>query len=85
MNYKYYYDNNNVQDDYGLKHTDNQGYAYKCAKYKVEFPIQEQNNPPRMKYLMIPRSIFDNLNYKPSGKLTGKVAIITGGDSGLRR
>lgn len=32
---------------------------------------------------MYPKPIFDNPNYKGSGKLKGKVAIITGGDSGL--
>ncbi len=34
---------------------------------------------------MNPLPIFDNPNYKGSGKLKGKVAIITGGDSGLGR
>jgi len=34
---------------------------------------------------MKPLPIFDNPNYKGSGKLKNKVAIITGGDSGLGR
>ena len=34
---------------------------------------------------MHPRPIFDNPNYIGSNKLKGKVAIITGGDSGLGR
>ncbi len=38
-----------------------------------------------MEYLMNPRPIFDNPKYKGSGKLDGKIAIITGGDSGLGR
>lgn len=85
MNYKYYYDNNNGQDDYGFKGYDEDGYGYKCTKFKVEFPPQEQEVQPGMEYLMYPRPIFDNPNYKASGKLKDKVAIITGGDSGIGR
>lgn len=83
--YKYYYSNNNGQDDYGLKCIDENGYGLKCTKYKVEFPPQEQDVQPGMEYLMVPRPIFDNPNYKGSSKLKGKVAIITGGDSGIGR
>jgi len=85
MDYKFYYDNNNGQDDYGFKGYDEDGYGYKCTKFKVEFPPQEQDVQPGMEYLMNPRPIFDNPNYKPSGKLKNKVAIITGGDSGIGR
>lgn len=85
MNYKYYYENINGQDDYGLKYIDEKGYGYKCNKYKVQYPPQEQNVQPGMEYLMNPRPIFDNPNYKGSNKLMGKVAIITGGDSGIGR
>ena len=85
MDYKFYYDNNNGQDDYGFKGYDEDGCGYKCTKFKVEFPPQEQEVQPGMEYLMTPRPIFDNPNYKPSGKLKNKVAIITGGDSGIGR
>ena len=85
MDYKFYYDNNNGQDDYGLKYINNEGYGYKCNKFIVKYPPQEQNVQPGMEYLMKPRPIFDNPNYKGSGKLRGKVAIITGGDSGIGR
>jgi len=85
MDYKFYYTNNNGQDDYGFKGYDEDGYGYKCTKFKVEFPPQEQEVQPGMEYLMTPRPIFDNPNYKPSGKLKDKVAIITGGDSGIGR
>ena len=57
----------------------------KSIKYKIMAPMQEQNVQPGMEYLMTPQPIFDNPNYKGSGKLKGKVAIITGGDSGLGR
>ena len=85
MDYKFYYSNNNGEDDYGLKYIDDYGYGYKCTKFKVEFPPQEQEVQPGMEYLMYPRPIFDNPNYKASGKLKDKVAIITGGDSGIGR
>ena len=85
MDYKFYYSDNNGQDDYGLKYIDNYGYGYKCNKYKIQFPPQHQDEQPGMEYLMVPRPIFDNPNYKSADKLKDKVAIITGGDSGIGR
>lgn len=85
MDYKFYYSNNSGEDDYGLKYIDNYGYGYKCNKYKVQFPPQHQDVQPGMEFLMKPRPIFDNPNYKGSDKLKDKVAIITGGDSGIGR
>lgn len=69
----------------------NQCYKYygdtgiKSVKYRILAPEQEQEKQPGMEYLMTPKPIFDNPNYKGSGKLKNKVAIITGGDSGLGR
>lgn len=85
MNYKYYNSNNNGQDDYGLKYIDDQGYGLICKDYKVEFPPQHQDTQPGMEYLMTPRPIFNNPYYRAAGKLLNKVAIITGGDSGIGR
>ena len=85
MDYKYYYDNNNGQDDYGFNGFDDDGYGLFCKKFVVQFPPQSQPIQPGMEYLMTPRPIFDNPNYKGSGKLKDKVAIITGGDSGIGR
>ena len=85
MNYKYYISNNNGQDDYGLKYIDEQGCGMICKDYKIEFPPQHQDVQPGMEYLMKPRPIFNNPYYRPAGKLIGKVAIITGGDSGIGR
>lgn len=69
----------------------NQFYKYyddigiKSIKYKIMAPEQSQPIQPGMEYLMYPRPIFDNPNYRGSNKLKNKVAIITGGDSGLGR
>lgn len=77
MNFDYQFGNTfyNYYDDIGIKST----------KYQIMAPEQSQSDQPGMEYLMVPRPIFDNPNYKGSGKLKGKVAIITGGDSGLGR
>ena len=77
MNFDYCFGNScyNYYDDIGIKNT----------KYKIMAPEQEQAEQPGMEYLMTPKPIFDDPNYKGSGKLKGKVAIITGGDSGLGR
>ncbi len=85
MNYKYYTSNNNGQDDYGLKYINDEGYGLICKEYKLEFPPQHQDKQPGMEYLMTPRPIFNNPYYRAAGKLYNKVAIITGGDSGIGR
>lgn len=77
MDYDYVYGNQYY------KYYDNTG--VKSIKYHIMAPEQSQREQPGMEYKMYPRPIFDNPNYKGSGKLRGKVAIITGGDSGLGR
>lgn len=47
------------------------------------FMAQHQNHQPGTEEEMIPKPIYVNEDYKPAGKLEGKVAIITGGDSGI--
>ena len=47
-------------------------------------PIK-QNTHPGIEEDMFPKPIFDNNDYIATGKLKDKVAIITGGDSGIGR
>lgn len=49
------------------------------------FPPQHQNRQPGRESEMNPLPQFDNPNYKASGKLEGKTALISGGDSGIGR
>ncbi len=58
----------------------------KITRYEdvpVVVPEQRQLRQPGVEKLMVPRPIIENPNDKGSGKLTGKVALITGGDSGI--
>jgi NAD(P)-dependent dehydrogenase (short-subunit alcohol dehydrogenase family) len=47
------------------------------------FPPQHQNKQPGLEGLMDPKPTSINPNYKGSGKLSGKIALISGGDSGI--
>ena len=77
MNYDYKY-GNNYYKYYGDK-------GVKSTVYNILAPEQSQSVQPGMEYLMKPLPVFDNPNYKGSGKLKDKVIIVTGGDSGLGR
>lgn len=56
---------------------------YSC--FPTSFPPQHQPYQPGIESEMTPLPIFDDPCYKGSNKLLGKVALITGGDSGIGR
>lgn len=57
----------------------------KYEKVDKNVPGQTQNQQPGVESEMSPAPIYDDENYKGSGKLKGKNALITGGDSGIGR
>lgn len=61
------------------------GKEQQCSEVPIVFPPQHQNRRPGYEYLMNPRPIFDNQDYTGNGRLQNKVAIVTGGDSGIGR
>ena len=52
---------------------------------KQTMPPQKQERQPGIEAEMTPRPQFEDAWYRPANKLIGKVALITGGDSGIGR
>ncbi|CAL0300084.1 unnamed protein product [Lupinus luteus] len=55
------------------------------ASGEQKFPPQKQNTQPGKEHVMDPEPQYSCPDYKPSNKLQGKIAVITGGDSGIGR
>ena len=53
--------------------------------FPKRFPAQHQDCQPGIESWMEPLPVFDDPCYRGSGKLRGKTALITGGDSGIGR
>lgn len=64
---------------------DSDKYVVFCEKKKIQFPPQHQPCQPGIEAVMVPRPISEDPNYIGTNKLLNKVAIITGGDSGIGR
>ncbi len=58
-------------------------YNKQAPKTPTGFPPQHQADHPGSQQQMTPAPVVDNPNYKGSGKMAGRAAIVTGGDSGI--
>lgn len=52
---------------------------------KQPLPPQHQEQRPGSEEEMTPQPVANDASYKAAGKLQGKVALISGGDSGIGR
>ncbi|MBU3573425.1 SDR family oxidoreductase [Priestia aryabhattai] len=71
------------QDKQGYPMQPNYGKITRYEDVPITVPEQRQLRQPGLESLMVPRPIIENPHYNGSGKLKGKVALITGGDSGI--
>src|SRR4051812_35507444 len=55
------------------------------AKPKKEIRVPQHQQRPGIESKMKPRPVYDDVERKGSGKLEEKIAVITGGDSGIGR
>lgn len=76
-----YFEENMVLNPYPMY--PNYGTITRYEDIPISVPEQHQFRQPGLEELMVPRPIIENPNYKGSDKLLDKVALITGGDSGI--
>ncbi|WP_404461498.1 SDR family oxidoreductase [Sutcliffiella horikoshii] len=76
-----WFESNKQKEPYPLY--PNYGKITKYQEIPINFPEQRQLQQPGLEKFMVPKPIIENPNYKGSGKLKGKVALITAGDSGI--
>lgn len=61
----------------------NYGKITRYEELALTVPEQRQYRQPGVERDMVPKPIIENPHYKGSEKLKGKIALITGGDSGM--
>ena len=79
--YQKWFEENKIEDPYPYYPI--YGKITRYEEVPLTQPEQRQLIQPGVEKLMVPKPIIENPNYKGSGKLKGKVALITGGDSGM--
>jgi len=79
--YQQYFANHVQQEPYPL--FPNYGRITRYEEVPINMPEQRQLRQPGLEKLMVPMPLVENPNYTGSGKLLDKVALITGGDSGM--
>lgn len=76
-----YFQENLILNPYPLY--PNYGTITQYKDIPISVPEQRQLRQPGLEGLMVPKPIVENPNYKGAEKLLNKVALITGGDSGI--
>ncbi|WP_066190023.1 SDR family oxidoreductase [Gracilibacillus timonensis] len=79
--YQKWFEDNKIEDPYPYYPI--YGKITRYQEVPLTQPEQRQLVQPGLESLMVPKPIIENPHYQGSGKLNGKVALITGGDSGM--
>ena len=79
--YQQWFEDNKQTDPYPLY--PNYGKITRYEEIPLSNPEQRQLRQPGLENLMVPKPIIENPNYRGSEKLKDKIALITGGDSGM--